>query len=214
MSTTASSSLPALHIWPGQWGLSSFDPLCLAAVLHLQIAIPGKFTVTETSNPDSSPTGQLPFLVHGQHTVTSFPSIIKYVAGLRNAEYNTYPEADLDVHLTPRERSQRTAWFANAESHLGDLVYHSLYSNQDNWTKLTAAALGTMYPVPQKYYVPRRIRDSYHLRLAAAGLWQPFVEDPEKSKESPFSKEAKPPTKEELAKNPSLARAFDKQKAC
>lgn len=134
--------------------------------------------------------------------------------------------------MTPRERSQRTAWFAHAESHLGDLVvrscdfshllcmtsynlilqYHSLYSNQENWTKLTATALGSLYPVPQKYYVPRRIRDSYHLRLLAAGLWQPFVEDPEKSKESPFSQEARPPTKEELAKNPVLSRAFNKEK--
>lgn len=56
-----SDSLPAeglvLHIWPGQWGLPSFDPICLATVLYLQLAIPGKFCVAETSNPDSSPTG-------------------------------------------------------------------------------------------------------------------------------------------------------------
>lgn len=28
-----------------------------------------------------------------------------------------------------------------------------------------------MLPVPQRYYVPRRIRDSYRPRLEAVGLW-------------------------------------------
>jgi len=46
-----------LHIWPGQWDLPSFDPPCLAAVLYLQLAIPGKFRIVENSNPDSSPSG-------------------------------------------------------------------------------------------------------------------------------------------------------------
>ena len=46
-----------LYIWPGQWDLPSFEPLCLAAVLYLQLAIPNKFRVVETANPDSSPTG-------------------------------------------------------------------------------------------------------------------------------------------------------------
>ena len=47
-----------LYIWPGQWDLQSFEPLCLAAVLFLQLAIPNKFTVVETANPDSSPSGR------------------------------------------------------------------------------------------------------------------------------------------------------------
>lgn len=46
-----------LYIWPGQWELPSFDPLCLAAVLYLQLAIPGQFGVIECSNPDAPPTG-------------------------------------------------------------------------------------------------------------------------------------------------------------
>lgn len=130
-----------LHIWPGQWGLPSFDPLCVAAVLYLQLAVSGKFSIMECSNPDSSPTGvwsrtlfpaerslnvlwlgQLPFLVHEQHTVGSFPSIVKYVSGLRNSDPKTYPNANLDANLSPREKAQRIAWLAHAESHLGDLV--------------------------------------------------------------------------------------------
>jgi len=46
-----------LHIWPGKWGLPSFEPLCLAAVLYFQLAIPGKFSIVETINTDSSPSG-------------------------------------------------------------------------------------------------------------------------------------------------------------
>ncbi|KAF8969846.1 Tom37 C-terminal domain-containing protein [Flammula alnicola] len=199
-----------LHIWPGQWELPSFDPLCLAAVLYLQLAVPGKFSITECSNPDSSPTGQLPFLVHEQYTIASFPSIVKYVSGLRSADHTTYPHANLDVHLTPREKAQKTAWDAHAESHLGDLLYHYLYSNQENWTKMTGPTLASMFPVPQKYYVPRRIRDSYHQRLLTAGLWKPFVE--EKSPESPFTRDTKPVEKEGLTKNPTLSQAFEREK--
>jgi len=46
-----------LYIWPGQWDLPSSEPLCLAAVLYLQLAIPNKFRLVETANPDSSPSG-------------------------------------------------------------------------------------------------------------------------------------------------------------
>ena len=46
-----------LHIWPGDFGLPSIEPTCLAAVLYLQLVIPGKFTVEESTTPDYSPNG-------------------------------------------------------------------------------------------------------------------------------------------------------------
>ena len=46
-----------LHIWPGDFDLASIEPMCLAAVLYLQLVIPGKFTVEETTIPDHSPNG-------------------------------------------------------------------------------------------------------------------------------------------------------------
>lgn len=52
------SSRIVLYVWPGQWSLPSFDPQCLAALLYLQLAIPGQFTVAECSYPDLSPTGK------------------------------------------------------------------------------------------------------------------------------------------------------------
>ena len=56
---TLPSSGIVLHVWPGQWALPSFDPQCLAALLYLQLAIPGQFHVAECSYPDLSPTGKV-----------------------------------------------------------------------------------------------------------------------------------------------------------
>ena len=64
MSASASNSdattLPGnvvLHIWPGAFGMASIEPTCLAAVLYLQLVIPGNFTVEESTTPDYSPNG-------------------------------------------------------------------------------------------------------------------------------------------------------------
>jgi len=46
-----------IHVWPGRWDLPSFDPACLAAIIYLQIAFPGHFSVAEEVNPDLSPCG-------------------------------------------------------------------------------------------------------------------------------------------------------------
>lgn len=239
---TMNDILPApgivLHIWPGRWDLPSFDPLCLATVLYLQVTIPGKFRLIECSNSDSSPTGvldhcllpyykkftlhrtlgQLPFLLHEQVSVSSFTSIVKYISRIK--------DADLDQDLSPRERAQRTAWYAHVESHLGDLVvchspssrkphsrvpqYSNFYTNQDNWTKLVNPALASMFPIPQKYYVPGRMRDAYFQRLVAAGLWKETTE--EKPSESPFPRDAKPLEKMRLKNVSTLSRAFDREK--
>ena len=55
--TTILAGNVVLHIWPGAFGLASIEPTCLAAVLYLQLVIPGKFTVEESATPDYSPNG-------------------------------------------------------------------------------------------------------------------------------------------------------------
>ena len=55
--TTTSAGDVVLHIWPGAFDLASIEPTCLAAVLYLQLVIPGKFTVEESTTPDHSPSG-------------------------------------------------------------------------------------------------------------------------------------------------------------
>lgn len=126
-----------LYVWPSRWNLPSFDPLCLATIMYLQQAIPGKFSIAECNNPDLSPTGgyvsifypeylplklqpgQLPFLVHEQHTVSTFGLITKYVAELKDVNN---ANSNLDASLDNTERSQTVAWCAHVESNLGDIV--------------------------------------------------------------------------------------------
>ena len=140
-----------LHIWPSKWNLPSIEPSCIAAVFYLQLALPGRFSIRECTNPDVSPSGgsvstlallscalkqlfyigQLPYLTHGHHVVAPLSSIIKYVAALPPTSIPPVTEgdasspgfsADVDALLDPSERAQRTAWFAHVESALGDLV--------------------------------------------------------------------------------------------
>lgn len=45
------------------------------------------------------------------------------------------------------------------------------YSLPANWHGMTASAIANILPIPQRYYVPNRIRDMHRPRLEAAELW-------------------------------------------
>lgn len=47
-----------LYIWPSIENVPSYDPACLTALLFLQIAIKGRFTVEYCADPDASPSGR------------------------------------------------------------------------------------------------------------------------------------------------------------
>ncbi|KAI0721109.1 hypothetical protein C8T65DRAFT_632228 [Cerioporus squamosus] len=161
----------SLHIWPRHGDLLSFDASSVAALIHLQLTIPGQFSISYCANPDLSPSGHLPFLTHGLHHVTGFGSIVAYARKLPNAH-------NLDIGLNGAQLAQLTARIAHVESAYGDLTNHMLYSLQENWSAVTRPALVSMLPVPLCYYVPSRIRSSYKPRLEASELWHvPEVED-------------------------------------
>ncbi|KAI0748105.1 Tom37 C-terminal domain-containing protein [Daedaleopsis nitida] len=153
-----------LHVWPRHGDLPSFDVASVATLLYLQLTIPGHFSLSYCANPDLSPAGQLPFLTHGLHHVSGFGPIVSCVRRSPNAR-------QLDANLHGAEAAQMTARVAHVESNYGDLVNHMLYSLQENWCSVTRPALATMLPIPQRYYVPSRIRTSYKARLEAAELW-------------------------------------------
>ena len=113
------------------------------------------------------------------------------------------------------------------ESHLGDIVvgslhftvletrvidrlskYYALYSHLGNWTELTHPALVSMFPIPQRYYVPGRIRESYRPRLEASGMWG--LQTIEKNENKPFKKINKGSEKEEHSQK--FHEAFGKEK--
>ncbi|KAJ3574817.1 hypothetical protein NP233_g1497 [Leucocoprinus birnbaumii] len=198
----ATSASLTLFVWPGQWGLPSLDPICLATVFYLQLALPGEFSISECNNPDISPSGQLPFLIHDQVTVASFPAITKYVANLKASG-----RPDLDASLSPSEKSQKVAWTSHVESHYGNLVYNTFYSSTTNWEKVIHPVLVNMYGLPQRYYVPTRIRASYKPRLESAGLWTLPPLEPEKKS----FKERKGDDTQKKAKE-AYTQAFEKEK--
>ena len=47
-----------LHIWPSTWDLPSIEPSCIVAAFYLQLALPGRFSIQECTNPDASPSGR------------------------------------------------------------------------------------------------------------------------------------------------------------
>ncbi|KIJ69017.1 hypothetical protein HYDPIDRAFT_80765 [Hydnomerulius pinastri MD-312] len=201
-----------LHIWPSKWNLQSLDPACLAAVMYLQLAIPGKFQVAECSNPDASSNGKslhappkLPFLTHGHLVFSSLPSIISFVTSLSKSS-QTSGATDIDTSLTASQKAQRTAWHAHVEANIGDLVSHMFYGIDANFWGLTNPALASEMRIPQKYYVPGRIREMYKPRLEASGMWS--LPAAEKEKKSPFAKEEK---KQEDHKG-TFARVFEREK--
>jgi len=82
------------------------------------------------------------------------------------------------------------------------------YSLHENWSKIVHPVLASMLPIPQRYYVPGRVRDSYRPRLEASGLWAlPGIEQEEKK---PFKENIKP--REDANKTEKFLRVFEREK--
>ncbi|KAG1875159.1 hypothetical protein C8R48DRAFT_691678 [Suillus tomentosus] len=205
MSTAATqptSVICTLHIWPSRWNLPSIDPTCIAAIFYLQLTIPGRFEVVECTDPDVSPSGKFPFLTHGHATVSSVPAIISFVSSL--VKSTSSGARDLDASLSALQRAKRTAWCSHVEANIGDLVAYSFYSVDDNFWKLTNPIMASMLPIPQRYYVPGRIREMHRPRLEAAGLWTQTASESEKDSFGKRQKKGDP--------KDNYARAFERDK--
>ncbi|KAI0374872.1 hypothetical protein BV20DRAFT_1048881 [Pilatotrama ljubarskyi] len=176
LSPSLASRDVVLHVWPKHADVLSFDAGSVAALLCLQLALPGQFSLSYCANPDLSPSGQLPLLTHGLYHASGLSSILAYVRRLHYARH-------LDAGLSSVQAAQLTARIAHVESSYGDLVNHMLYSLQENWVDVTRPALVSMLPVPQRYYVPHRIRASHKARLEAVELWD--VPEEEEDSEEP-----------------------------
>lgn len=124
-----------LYVWPSRWNLPSIDVGCIEAILFLQLACPGRYSVVETTDLDASPDGHLPYLVHSQVVVASVPSIISYLKSLTvelltlsndddGEEDESLPSINpaIDDKFSSRDRSQIPAWRAYVEGQIGNLV--------------------------------------------------------------------------------------------
>ncbi|EUC62223.1 Tom37 carboxy-terminal domain protein [Rhizoctonia solani AG-3 Rhs1AP] len=169
-----------LHIWPAQWELPSLDPQCIAVILYLQLTFPGRYSVVECTDPDQSPSGQLPFLTHEHTEVSPLPSIIAYLESLARVEAQT-ADVTLDAKIKLPEAHQAVAWKAYIVSELGDILAHQLFV-EHYWT-FTHRSLAKLMAFPQRLYLPSRLRKMYQPRLEAIGMWDAhFIEEPEATK--------------------------------
>ncbi|TCD61673.1 hypothetical protein EIP91_008095 [Steccherinum ochraceum] len=148
--------------------------------------------------------GQLPCLTHGQKSISGFSAIVKFVDKLdEHSESGT-------SSLTAVERAQSVARIAQVEAELGDLVAHVYFALSANWYSHTRLALTSVLPVPQRYYVPARLRKAYQPRLEAAGLWSMHEEQAQEARFSAFEKLAR--RKEAQEKKEKLKRAVEREK--
>ncbi|KAH7340861.1 hypothetical protein B0J17DRAFT_653085 [Rhizoctonia solani] len=169
-----------LHIWPSQWELPSLDTQCIAAVLYMQLTFPGRYSIVECSDPDQSPSGQLPFLTHEHAEVSPLPSIISYLESLARAEAQM-ADVTLDANMKLSESQRAVAWKAYITAELGEILAHQLFV-EHYWT-FTHRSLAQLMPYPQRLYVPNRLRKVYQPRLEAIGMWDAhFIEEPEAPK--------------------------------
>ncbi|KAJ1309783.1 hypothetical protein OPQ81_006548 [Rhizoctonia solani] len=169
-----------LHVWPSQWDLPSIDPQCIAAILYMQLTFPGRYSIVECSDPDQSPSGQLPFLAHEHTEVSPLPAIISYLESLARAEAQI-ADVTLDAHLKLSQAQRAVAWKAYITSELGDILAHQLFV-EHYWT-FTHRLLAQLMAFPQRLYLPNRLRKVYQPRLEAIGMWDAhFVEQPETAK--------------------------------
>lgn len=96
---------------------------------------------------------------------------------------------NIDASLSASQRAQSIAWWSHVEANLGDLVSHMFFGVDANFWGLTRPTLTSVMPIPQRYYVPGRIRESYRRRLETSGLW--CLPATEQEHKSPFAKNEK-----------------------
>lgn len=94
------------------------------------------------------------------------------------------------------------------------LQAHYLFSLRLNWYGHTQKLLATELPIPQRYYVPDRLRESYKLRLIAANLWNiPEIEEDDGKTMSGLQRLTgrKRKEKEQKAK---IKKVYEREKVC
>jgi len=179
-----------LYSWPHLWNLPSFDADCLAVILYLQLAFPTNYSIVECTDPDISPSGTLPLLVHNSTRISGVSSIFVYLSSLdRKSDewaHGTTALPNLDETLNNEQRAKSVAWKAYINTHVSNLVVrspsffktktntvqnHSLFVLEHNFAQVVHRDLVPLFPIPQRYYLPSRLRTALQPRLESAGLW-------------------------------------------
>lgn len=115
-----------LYSWPHLWNLPTFDADCLAVILYLQLVFPANYSIVECTDPDISPSGTLPFLVHNSTNISGVSSIFAYLSSLvRKSDewaHGTTTLPNLDEALNHEQKAESVAWKAYINTHISNLV--------------------------------------------------------------------------------------------
>jgi len=155
-----------LHVWGPAFGLPSIEPECIATVAYCQRVIPkGDWTLVAEHDPTVGATESLPILFDDDvATASGFEDIVAY---LRNHPAVTN---DLDVNLSSRQRTDRTAFITFLQSTATPLIDLSLYVSAENYNTATSSAYTAILPWYANYTVPPKRRDLARARTAHMGL--------------------------------------------
>lgn len=85
---------------------------------------------------------------------------------------------------------------------------HCLFAIKKNYAECTHNAFTSILPVPARYYLPARIRETARIRLQASGLWH--TDEDSEPKRGPFDK----PTGLKEERDKIISEAFTKEKVC
>lgn len=163
-------SILSLHIYGPAFGLPSIDVECLAAIALL-LNCCGSSTETwrliPSSDPSLNPFNQLPALQDGDLWIAGFRNIANYMAEYRPS---LRMKTNLTFDLTNVQRADTEAYLSFLESRGLPLLDLSLYVSSDNFTSRTRGALSEIFPWPQSWTVPQRLRDDARKRSEHLGL--------------------------------------------
>jgi len=88
------------------------------------------------------------------------------------------------------------------------------FARWKNWAEVLHPAFATMYSIPQRYFVPNRIRKQHRHRLEASGLWD--LKDPEPKEKQSLKERAQNQgqgsVQSETHKKDTFKRAFESEK--
>lgn len=159
-----------LHTYGPAFGLPSIDIQCLAAVALLQSCLDPEskaWHLIPSSDPNLNPFNELPALKDGDLWIAGFRNIARYIETRRNS----LPiKSNFNFDLDAKQRANAEAYLSFLESRGLPLLDLSLYVSSDNFTNCTRSVLSEIFPWPQSWTIPQRLRDNARKRSEHLGL--------------------------------------------
>ncbi|KAF0444830.1 Tom37 C-terminal domain-containing protein [Gigaspora margarita] len=156
----ASRKMLYLYVWGSHWGLPSIDPACLSVISYLQL-VSDEWKVVECSNPNVSPTGELPVLRDGLNWITGAHNIISHLK--KNG-------LNVDENLNDKQKADSLAFSAYIEECVYDILLFAWYVDSKNFIEVIRPLYVRLLSFPMQYFLPTQLRNSAKERLERHGI--------------------------------------------